>query len=200
MDPRKKGLLVVPLLGLAAWAVGCGTAEPAPSEGTPPGTDTPPGTSTPPDAGSAFANALLATHNEVRAGAQPAPQPPLAPLTWSAEAAAKAQAWANQCQWKHNPDLGDYGENLSAAAPPGSQTERGVVMNWASEAKDYSYANNTCSGVCGHYTQVVWRDTRQVGCATAICDRNSPFSGASRWQLWVCDYSPPGNYVGQRPY
>lgn len=53
---------------------------------------------------------------------------------------------------------------------------------------------------CGHYTQIVWRNTTHVGCATKVCDKNSPFQGFTRWQFWVCNYSPPGNFVGQRPY
>jgi pathogenesis-related protein 1 len=166
------------------------------------GTNSPPDAGTSPDAGSAFANEMLAAHDEVRANARPTPQPPLEPLTWSPDAAAMAQAWASQCRWQHNPNLGDYGENLAAAAPPGSRTARQVVRDWASEAAHYDYATNGCASgqVCGHYTQLVWRSTRQVGCATVVCDRNSPFPSASRWQIWVCNYWPPGNYEGQRPY
>jgi hypothetical protein len=78
-----------------------------------------------------------------------------------------------------------------------------MVGAWAAEASDYDYARNTCAAgkVCGHYTQLVWRATTRVGCATQVCDRNSPFgSRFPTWQLWVCNYAPPGNYVGQRPY
>ena len=40
---------------------------------------------------------------------------------------------------------------------------------WVSEAADYDYATNTCSAVCGHYTQIVWRDTQDVGCGIKNC-------------------------------
>ena len=69
-----------------------------------------------------------------------------------------------------------------------------------SEAADYSSATNKCAPgkVCGHYTQVVWRNTTHVGCATAICTKNSPFGAQfPTWQLWVCNYTPPGNFVGK---
>ena len=66
-----------------------------------------------------------------------------------------------------------------------------VVGVWAAEARDYSYRANTCHGVCGHYTQLIWSDTREVGCAVA--------RDASR-EVWVCNYDPPGNWVGVRPY
>src|SRR5712691_6171246 len=59
------------------------------------------------------------------------------------------------------------------------------------EARNYDYASNRCHGVCGYYTQIVWRDTREVGCGVA--------RGPGR-EVWVCDYSPPGNWVGRRPY
>jgi hypothetical protein len=57
----------------------------------------------------------------------------------------------------------------------------------------YDYKSNTChqGGPCGHYTQVVWSGTRELGCGVA----RSP----SR-EIWVCNYNPPGNYIGQRPY
>ncbi len=44
---------------------------------------------------------------------------------------------------------------------------------------------------CGHYTQIVWRGTTTLGCAVA----RSSFR-----EVWVCEYSPAGNIVGQRPY
>jgi pathogenesis-related protein 1 len=150
----------------------------------------------------AAGEAFLAAHNAVRAGAKnPVPSPALAPLTWSAQAAFVAQGWANNCAFEHNAQRGNLGENLYATTVASDTPER-VVGAWAAEASDYSYSSNTCAAgrVCGHYTQLVWRDTRQVGCASARCTRNSPFSGFSTWYLWVCDYAPPGNFVGERPY
>jgi len=44
---------------------------------------------------------------------------------------------------------------------------RAVLNAWAAESRDYDYISNRCSGVCGHYTQIVWRDTKEVGCAMA---------------------------------
>lgn len=160
--------------------------------------------STPSDAGSAgcpssdpYVCQMLDAHNRVRANATPAPTPPLPPLTWSSAAAAVATSWANNCQWMHNTGAG-YGENLAASSGSGDSPAR-VVNDWASEAADYDYASNSCSGVCGHYTQLVWRATTSVGCATVTCNTGSPF-GSGSWTFTVCDYAPPGNWVGQRPY
>jgi pathogenesis-related protein 1 len=68
---------------------------------------------------------------------------------------------------------------------------------WADEAGDYDYRTNRCkSGAqCGHYTQIVWADTQRVGCGVATCNMLG-----TRGQFVVCDYEPPGNFVGQKPY
>jgi pathogenesis-related protein 1 len=129
---------------------------------------------------------VLAAHNAVRAEAS------LPPLRWSEELAAHARKWAATLVEKrwffHNPDF-RYGENLLITDM--SITPEMVVSEWASESRFYSYETNTCGGVCGHYIQIVWRDTQKVGCAAA---------GDDSWEIWVCNYDPPGNYIGERPY
>jgi hypothetical protein len=145
---------------------------------------------------------MLDAHNQARATARPTPSPPLPRLQWSAEATKTAEAWAARCTFEHNPDRGPFGENL-AAATPGAWTTAQVVKDWASEAAHYDPARNTCAPgkVCGHYTQLVWRNTTLVGCARRTCTKNSPFGrDFPTWELWVCNYAPPGNVVGQRPY
>jgi uncharacterized protein YkwD len=138
---------------------------------------------------SSLSRDMLARHNAVRARVG------MPPLAWSARLAARAQDWADTLlargQFIHRPHS-TYGENLfemtGATASPGQ-----VVDAWAAESRNYDYASNRCSGVCGHYTQIVWRDTREVGCAVA--------RGRGRGrEVWVCNYDPPGNWVGRRPY
>jgi pathogenesis-related protein 1 len=191
-----------PLLLALALLAGCNPVSVGGS-----GPDASPGdqSSTPPDAS---ASAMLAAHDAVRAQALPTPTPPLAPLGWSNAAASAAQSWADRCTWAHDPALGTLGmgQNLYAA---GSSTgtfgtdSATVVAAWAAEAADYDYATDTCATgkVCGHYTQIVWRSTASVGCAHRVCSTGSPFgSGMPNWDLWVCNYVPPGNVMGERPY
>lgn len=140
---------------------------------------------------------MTAAHNQVRANVSPAASPDLPPLAWSSDLAKVAQAWADGCKFQHSS--GSYGENIYASTA--KSTPINVVASWASEAKSYDYAGNACSGTCGHYTQVVWRDSLRLGCGVADCTTGSPFGGGTgSWQLWVCNYDPPGNYTGKRPY
>jgi hypothetical protein len=100
-------------------------------------------------------------------------------------------------------DTPGIGENLAAFAPPGTRSARAPIDAWAAEKADYDYAGNSCAPgkTCGHYTQMVWRTSLRVGCAVQACSQNSPFGGSTpNWELWVCDYAPPGNIFGSKPY
>ncbi len=136
---------------------------------------------------SAQSGDMLAAHNAVRA------RMGVAPLVWSDRLAHRAQAWADvlltRNQFTHSPKS-PYGENLfTITGAPATPSQ--VVEDWASESRDYDYASNTCRKVCGHYTQVIWAATKEVGCAVA--------RGPHR-EVWVCNYNPPGNWTGKRPY
>ena len=135
--------------------------------------------------------------------AQPVPDPAIAPLCYSAEVAAVAQAWADGCHYMHNAGRGNLGENIYAEAGTGSGTAKtpvDAVRLWSAEAEWFDYDNpDNCTapnppGTCLHYTQVVWRDTTSVGCGLRRCTTNSPFGPSfPTWTYVVCDYAPPGN-------
>ena len=148
----------------------------------------------------AWQDDILAAHNRVRANAMPAPSPALPALAWSGAVTFVAQGWAANCTFSHNPSRGPLGENIYAGTATSSGTA--VVTSWASEAADYTLATNTCAAgkECGHYTQLVWRNTTALGCAQQLCTANSPFGGSAPWSFVVCDYSPPGNVLGETPY
>lgn len=143
-----------------------------------------------------FDQRLLAAHNVERL------QAGVPALAWNNGLATEARAWANQLAatgtFEHSPDQpgkATEGENLWAGTPRAYSPEAMVGL-WVGEKKDYRpgvFPNNSRSGDVdnvGHYTQLIWRASDQVGCATAI--------GRDEEYL-VCRYSSAGNVYGQRP-
>ncbi|KAG0565493.1 hypothetical protein KC19_8G194500 [Ceratodon purpureus] len=148
----------------------------------------------------------LAAHNAARS----AEAVGLAPLIWNASAYQYALAWAQNrsatsgCPFDHSGG-NVYGENIAwSSNTTRSPTE--VVQGWVSEKVNYTYSSNSCDRACaacgqscGHYTQVVWKATTSVGCASIlvpswVCGR---FTGG---KFFICNYYPPGNVRGQKPY
>ncbi|PIL30254.1 transporter [Ganoderma sinense ZZ0214-1] len=131
--------------------------------------------------------AYLNAHNSVRA------QHRAAPLTWNETLASAAQSWVNKCVFKHSGgSLGPYGENLAAGTGSGYDIAA-AVKSWTDEVSQYNPNNPQPS----HFTQVVWKATKQVGCAvkdgcSGIFD---PKFGAAKF--YACEYSPAGNVLGQ---
>jgi pathogenesis-related protein 1 len=136
---------------------------------------------------------LTAAHNQERATVN------ASALSWSTTVGAYAQQWAdhlaleNDCRLAHHPNR-PYGENLYWRSTNTAETAAHVVGNWTAEKTDYDAQNHTCAQGknCGHYTQVVWSATTKLGCGMAMC----PDGG----QVWVCNYDPPGNVLGQHPF
>ncbi|MBK7533984.1 MAG: Fis family transcriptional regulator [Myxococcales bacterium] len=172
---------------LLAVVAGCGADDPL-SDAGPPGS-----ASEPPEL-----SGTLAAHNQVRA------QVGLPALTWDPALAAVAKTWAARCIDVQDPiGLVDHNEGRSTGGAyvgeniygsSGSATGPAAVASWASEAANYNYASNTCSDVCGHYTQLVWRETTKVGCALQDCAR------LQYGRTVVCNYAPGGNINSRRPY
>jgi len=118
----------------------------------------------------------------------------VSPLTWSSQVASSAQTWANELAKTCNLIIhsnAQYGENIAWGY--GGMTPDQVVDMWAKEKSGYVYKPFTSDQLpYGHYTQLVWRDTTQIGCGMAKCQNN--------YEIWVCDYNPAGNFIGEYPY
>lgn len=138
---------------------------------------------------------LLEEHNRVRSTVG------VGPVAWSPGLATYAQQWADhlagrECRIEHRPAEGEwqglYGENLFTGTA-GYYGVSDAVQAWESEKKYFKGEVITLSNVqqIGHYTQLVWKATRQVGCGRAECQGK---------MILVCNYSPPGNVLGETPY
>lgn len=133
---------------------------------------------------------FVAQHNYYRAKVG-APQ-----IHWNDTLATYAQAWANKlaltCEMKHSN--GQYGENIYWSSAP--KNEKDVVDRWASEEKYFNHKNPTYirgkSSKSGHYSQVIWANSTQLGAGVANCKNGG--------QIWVCVYNPPGNVIGEKAY
>jgi hypothetical protein len=185
---RLGGLLALVALLAGACRPGgstAGSVRPSPSAGPPP---------------DRVGEELVAAHNDVRDAVEAPPTDsspwdwePLPPVRWSSEVAASAQAWAdrlrdrNGCALVHD-DRSPYGENLAAGR---GLSPAEAVRRWASEKDLYTFGP-VRSLVAGHYTQIVWRDSVEIGCGMAVC--------ADGTRVVCCRYSPPGNVVGRPPY
>ncbi|MBU0479782.1 MAG: SCP-like extracellular [Proteobacteria bacterium] len=154
--------------------------------------------------------AIIKAHNNWRA------EVGVSGLAWSGSLADKAIKWANELKDNENCLMvhSGPGENLYWASALKTShardkdgnwiwnrstqkiTEKQVVDSWAGEKEWYDHKSNSCDAPegnsCGHYTQVIWESSTEVGCGKAVCPDSS--------QVWVCNYSPAGNIVGRRPY
>jgi len=153
-------------------------------------------TSLPPPGLSGDLLALFNEHNRHRADhCTPA-------LTWSTKLATDAQTSANRCPTDHNrPELAAQNENENlywGSGGPSFTGPQAAINSWYGEIKDYNFnapvlVFNASEGKGlpnGHFTQVVWKATTQIGCASKVC-------GATTH--WSCRYAPPGNFNAHTP-
>ena len=85
----------------------------------------------------------------------------------------------------------NYGENLYYCYSSNSICVTGEAASqaWYDEVKDYDYSNPGFSSTTGHFTQLVWKDTEEIGCGAACNSNNKCYV--------TCNYYPPGNYLSE---
>ncbi len=140
---------------------------------------------------------MTAAHNAARKAVMPVATPALPKMTWKCRAGGRVGPGV-----RRGLRVRGHRAALRLQRLRRHREVHRPQVTAQDEDASYDYANNTCAAnaVCGHYTQVVWRDSTELGCGMANCTVNNPFGGSGPWQLWVCNYNPPGNYVGMKPY
>nr|WDQ26760.1 venom peptide [Acharia stimulea] len=130
-------------------------------------------------------------------------------IVWDNELADKATKWASNNKFQHNPDrtIGSgrftTGENIytyGTTMPDAKLNVEGALKAWFNEHKDYHYKTLEASDFgagpqTGHYTQMAWADTKYVGCGKSQYEDQG-----MQTFLVVCNYGPPGNFMGEYPY
>ncbi|XP_006149163.1 serotriflin [Tupaia chinensis] len=140
-------------------------------------------------------------HNQLRRLTQPSASNMLK-LTWNDQVAQNAEKWAKKCTMSHSPPherqirFADCGENLFMSSNPRNWSY--AIQSLYNEVTDFRYGSgDTRPNVkTGHYTQLVWATSHQLGCALAHCpNKRLKF-------YYVCQYCPAGNNIKTRntPY
>jgi uncharacterized protein YkwD len=126
-----------------------------------------------------FTSAVLNSTNTYRS------QHNASDVTWNDTLADFASDYLEEgdCEFEHSG--GPYGENLAM----GYGNATASVEAWGNERDEYDFDDGEFSTETGHFTQLVWKNTTDVGCGRRLC-------GTSGWFL-VCEYWPPGNVIGE---
>mmetsp|Transcript_52790 Transcript_52790/g.63621 ORF Transcript_52790/g.63621 Transcript_52790/m.63621 type:complete len:467 (-) Transcript_52790:115-1515(-) len=113
------------------------------------------------------------------------------PVKWSQSLADEAQNYADKlastCKFEHYKYGESYGgENLACNWKSGDiddgDNEDEVLKRWTEDEEELDWVKN------GHFTQVLWRSTKYIGCAEGInlgCNKCTHYH--------VCRYLEPGN-------
>ncbi|XP_012286059.1 uncharacterized protein LOC105702786 isoform X2 [Orussus abietinus] len=157
---------------------------------------------------------ILKAHNELReniAAGLVKGQPPagnMLEMYWDDDLATSAQNWANRCNFAHNPSTDrkvgrfEIGQNiaelksLSAATSADKEFEL-VIKTWFNEHKNYKFGQSvSASNNVEHYTQIAWATTERIGCGSTLFITKDN----KRNRIFICNYGPRGNELGQSPY
>lgn len=155
--------------------------------------------------------------------AQNRPSNPLAPMTNATSLKNSAASVASSCNFAHSGWNG-VGENLFVGTEaPNTSTEqwlsdrnwwiKNAVNDWTYEARFVNYAvganavkcndgstGSACRSKIGHYTQIMWADTTEVGCAAHYCPNGIGNFSSRASTMLVCHYSPQGNHYDGTNY
>jgi uncharacterized protein YkwD len=133
-------------------------------------------------------------------------------LSWSDSLASYAAQAAGRCVFEHDtkPGGGGYGQNLAMYGSSDTVESEGggksladaITGMWyngeAWQFPGYGSATPDMSAFdkWGHFSQVIWAGTKEVGCHVQYCEKGTMFASMAAWYT-VCNYAPAGNVGSQ---
>merc|ERR1712038_1286108 len=144
---------------------------------------------TPADGFSTIQRECLDSHNKCRA------KHGVKPLRLNQKICEYSQKWAEKLassELLEHSGSHQYGENLYYcwhSDPRIVMKGNEPVESWYSEVKTHKYGGKPRTNETGHFTQVVWKDTKELGMGVAKSKSGKVFV--------VTNYSPPGNFIGK---
>lgn len=153
-----------------------------------------------PSAANSYQESILHYHNLHRSAHS------ASGLTWSDDLAGAADTLAKRCVYGHDTSIpaasGAYGQNIAYGYEADLVGEKVISeMMYTDEAPYfaslYGQADPDMTNFekWGHFTQIVWKATTHVGCATVSCSDLKNAGGAAPYT--VCNYGSPGNFAGE---
>eukprot|EP00111_Clytia_hemisphaerica_P009273 TCONS_00027232-protein len=116
------------------------------------------------------------------------------PLQWSDVLAQQAQSWADKIakkgKFEHSPSKLRKGQGENIACAGGKElTGEDAVKMWYDEIKDFNFKNVKYNSKCGHFSQMVWVSTTEIGAGKGTAKNGMQFV--------VCRYNPAGNMLSE---
>ncbi|XP_066246169.1 cysteine-rich secretory protein 2-like [Euwallacea similis] len=157
---------------------------------------------------------IVMYHNFFRSKVEPKASNMLK-MKWHKGAAKAAQKWAEKCQFlvhdtslgRHEPHYGSCGQNIFIASTKVPWLF--AIETWWLEKNAFKYGGKNNMTLVGHYTQLVWASSHEVGCGLSKCQHktqymreNYPEERVRDFYNYVCNYCPIGNRPGKasHPY
>lgn len=121
-------------------------------------------------------------------------------LKMASDLTAHAQAWADKLvkenKFAHSKCTLEGGEKIGeniamkwTSDPAARYTGQQIVDQWYAEEPDYDYSGTGNVMKAGHFTQVVWKGSEELGIGKALDKKGK--------MIVVCNYRPAGNMMGR---
>lgn len=144
-----------------------------------------------------FNKCILRTHNKLRSVHRVENLTVNLALQEKALAYSKEMGLGSFFAHSHGLSALRIGENLAVAFKSNGfdQNQCGQIgkifaEKWYNEIENYDFETGSkIRGMIGHFTQMVWKDTKSVGCGLALTSNNRAYI--------TCNYHPAGNIRGR---